>query len=102
MADSKTLSTKGIKTSPAGSMKHESINMHQAAKKADAAANAEVAKVAVNTGEVRYGTMGTSDFSVEGIRFGAATYVCSDPKEQEILDSCVKRQLLVVVEDKRK
>jgi len=102
MADAKTLSKDNLKTSVAGSTKGDSTNLRQAAIKADAKANADAAKVALKEGEVRYGTLGVSNFSVEGITFGASTYITADKEEQKLLDDCVKRQLLKVVEDKRK
>ena len=90
-----------LKSGPAGSIKADSVNAAVATKQADAKANAEAKKVTVSAGSVQYKTMGQNDFSASGIKFGASLYTTSDKEEQAILDGCVARKLLKVVEDKR-
>jgi hypothetical protein len=92
----------GVNTGPASSLKLESTNLAQAAKKADAEASAAAKSTKVEKGAVRYVTVGgQKNFSCEGIRFGAPMYTTSSKKEQATLDDMVERGMLAIDVDNR-
>ena len=100
MIDMKNIG-KGVITGPSGSYKSTAINMNTETKKAFAKNAAEANMKQVDKGAVKYKTRGTPDFHIEGISFGAEVYITLDKQEQRILDDCVKRKLLNVVQDNR-
>lgn len=94
-----------VHVGPATSIKVSSKNLQSAAKKAKAKADATANKIPVPEGAVSYRTMGASNFKTRGpkgvIQFNASRYVTSDKGEQEVLDTCVARKLLLVETDNR-
>lgn len=91
----------GIKSGPAGTIKTDSLNAAVSTKQVDAKRAAEGKREEVPAKGCKFATMGQNDFSSQGIKFGGPMYTTADEKELAILDDCVDRGLLRVVEDKR-
>jgi len=99
MADMKDASK--IQVGATSSVKADAINAAKTTKQLDAKLAAEAKAVKVEAGQVKYQTCGMSDFRIKNIKFNGPMYTTGDKAEQEILDNCVARNLLNVVEDKR-
>lgn len=91
-----------IETGPASSIKGGAVNMAKETKQEKATRLAESKLLKAPAGGVCYSTCGASDFQVEGIRFNGPRFATADVEEMRVLDSCVARKILKVIEDNRK